>query len=369
MTARLPPSKLPPKVDLTHRSCLVSENSKIACIREFSAGDGGDVGLHFGETALVSTVSPNPTDRVWSCLVEKDDGTCIIVPDHYLVEIDDTSSEWVKPKQQFVALNNAKAAQYNHLDIHTGRVYRYHYSESGKPNMWFMEDVAESTSSTKRVWGWTNIDNVLVAAHKPATEVNYPAVARHYLAKLQNSAASMASSSEAVGKFRELAFDRLCIAVAAYSPTEREPSGLKVRASATYVPPHIVTPVRSPSTITFYVKDCLWDIAGCGFAYGHKKDCLEEGWVPTRCLVDVDMVRVASGGSKVWECGITYEEDRQSDNKTRKMISRISQQGTIGAPESITVNEKGEDIMLHRRGRHHRSRTTSTRPTAQAAAS
>ncbi|KAF4726780.1 hypothetical protein FOZ63_010861, partial [Perkinsus olseni] len=276
----------------------------------------------------------------------------IIVPDHYLVEIDDTSSEWVKPKQQFVALNNAKAAQYNHLDIHTGRVYRYHYSESGKPNMWFMEDVAESTSSTKRVWGWTNIDNVLVAAHKPATEVNYPAVARHYLAKLQNSAASMASSSEAVGKFRELAFDRLCIVVAAYSPTEREPTGLKI-AERDYV----------------YVKDCLWDIAGCGFAYGHKKDCLEEGWVPTRCLVDVDMVRVASGGSKVWECGITYEEDRQSDNKTRKMISRISQQGTIGAPESITVNEKGEDIMLHRRGRHHRSRTTSTRPTAQAAAS
>lgn len=58
-----------------------------------------------------------------------------------------------------------------------------------------------------------------------------------------------------------------------------------------------------------YVKDCLWDIAGegglrtakifkisfvdslgCGFAYGHKEGCLEEGWMPTRCLVNVEMV-------------------------------------------------------------------------------
>lgn len=47
------------------------------------------------------------------------------------------------------------------------------------------------------------------------------------LARLQNTG-SMTSSSEAVAKYRELAFDRLCIVVAAYSPTEREASGIEV---------------------------------------------------------------------------------------------------------------------------------------------
>ncbi|KAF4674387.1 hypothetical protein FOL47_009296 [Perkinsus chesapeaki] len=319
MPTQLPPSKLPPKVDLTHRSCLVSENSKIACIRDFNA-DGED-GLRFGETALVSTVSPNPTDKVWSCLVEKDDNTCIIVPDYYLVEIDDTSNEWVKPRQLFVALNNSKAAQYNHINI-----------EAHKPNMWFMEDLTVSTKA-QRVWGWTNIDNVIVAPHKSATEVNYPLIARQYLGKLQSSAASILSSSEAVGKFRELAFDRV---------NEHD---------------------------FVYVKDCLWDIAGCGFAYGHKKDCLEEGWIPTRCLVNLDMVRTARRGGKTWQYAVIYEEDALADGKRKIMAAHVTDKGAVGAPESIIVNDKGEDIALHRHTqRHHRSRTTSTRPVAQRAA-
>ncbi|EER18309.1 proline oxidase, putative [Perkinsus marinus ATCC 50983] len=301
------------------------------CIREFNGTDG-EGGLHFGETAQVSTVSPNTTDRVWSCLVEKEDGTCIIVPDHYLVEIDDSSNEWVKPKQLFVALNIAKATQYNHLNVHTGRVYRYHYSESSKPNMWFMEDVTASNSSQKKVWGWINSDSVLLARHKSATAVNYPVVARQYLARLQNTG-SMTSSSEAVAKYRELAFDRLCIVVAAYSPTEREASGIEI-AEHDYV----------------YVKDCLWDIAGCGFAYGHKEGCLEEGWMPTRCLVNVEMLRVATGGGgKAWEYVITYEEDRWTDRRTKKIAPIGDRMWVVGPSrdQSLEGLKPFESVVGH----------------------
>lgn len=116
-------------------------------IREFNGTDG-EVGLHFGETAQVSSCHHQPsivspfyrspqyrptpliefgvvswrrrTGRVGSGRLREPQGPIsgIIVPDHYLVEIDDSSNEWVKPKQLFVALNNAKATQYNHLNVY-----------------------------------------------------------------------------------------------------------------------------------------------------------------------------------------------------------------------------------------------------------